>query len=200
MSALKNNRLVLATTNTGKVREMKSLLPGVEVLTLTDVSFTDDVEEPFETFAGNARAKAGAVFAATGIAALADDSGLCVEALGGAPGVHSARYAGVPQDSAKNIAKLLEAMRGVENRRAYFAAALCLCDENGARIFEGQCSGTIAHKPSGEGGFGYDPVFIPDGFAESFGVLPQDAKARLSHRAKALQKLATAVGLAGTVL
>ncbi len=183
----------MATTNAGKVRELKALLPGIDVLTLADVGFTDEVDEPFETFAQNARAKAEAVFTATGLPALADDSGLCVEALGGAPGVHSARYAGTPQDSAKNIAKLLESLRGVENRRAYFAAALCLCDERGVQIFEGQCLGTIAHEASGEGGFGYDPVFIPDGYGGSFGVLPSDVKASLSHRAKALHKLAAVV-------
>lgn len=195
MALLKNNRLVLATTNAGKVRELKALLPGVDVLTLADVGFTDEVDEPFDTFAENARAKAQAVFAATGIPAIADDSGLCVEALGGAPGVHSARYAGAPQDSAKNIAKLLEGLRSVENRRAYFAAALCLCDKNGAQVFEGRCLGTIANAASGEGGFGYDPVFIPDGYDESFGVLPPDVKASLSHRAKALQKLAAVIRL-----
>jgi XTP/dITP diphosphohydrolase len=107
--------------------------------------------------------------------------------------VHSARYAGEPQDSGRNIAKLLEAMRGVENRRAYFQAALCLCDESGSRIFEGRCDGSIADAPGGEGGFGYDPVFIPDGYTESFGALPPDVKARLSHRAKALQQLVAAV-------
>lgn len=194
MSFLKTNRLVLATTNAGKVREMKRLLPGVEILTLTDVGFMDEVEEPFDSFAENARVKAEAVFAATGIPALADDSGLCVDALGGAPGVHSARYAGEPQDAAKNIAKLLEAMHGMENRYAHFAAALCLCDESGARIFEGMCHGAIAQEASGDGGFGYDPVFVPDGWSETFGVLSPDVKAGLSHRAKALRKLVVAIG------
>lgn len=186
------SKLVLATTNNGKARELRELLPGVEILTLTDVHFRATIEEPHDSFAENARAKAQAVFAVTGLPVLADDSGLCVDALGGAPGVHSARYAGEPQNTVANKAKLLSVMRGIEDRRAQFVAALALCDAHGCRIFEGSCRGSIAHAPSGTGGFGYDPIFIPEGYDETFGTLPSDVKARLSHRAKALQQMVAA--------
>ena len=187
MAALK--KLVLATTNAGKAREIRELLPDVEILTLDEVGYTDTIEEPHDTFADNARVKAEAVFRATGIAALADDSGLCVDALDGAPGVHSARYAGEPQNSSANKAKLLMALRHADDRRAHFTAALALCDASGCRIFEGTCHGSIARAASGGSGFGYDPVFIPDGYTQTFGELPTDVKKRISHRAHALQKL-----------
>ena len=182
-------KLVLATTNAGKVREIRALLPGVEILTLNDVGFSEPVEEPHDTFADNARAKAEAVHRATGLPALADDSGLCVDALDGAPGVHSARYSGEPQNSAANKAKLLAVLRASEDRRAHFVAAIALCDASGCRVFEGECHGTIARTASGDGGFGYDPVFIPEGYTQTFGELPAEVKKSMSHRARALEKL-----------
>jgi XTP/dITP diphosphohydrolase len=133
------------------------------------------------------------VFAATGIPALADDSGLCVEALGGAPGVQSARYAGEPQNTGANKVKLLSALRGTEDRRARFVAALALFDESGCRIFEGECHGSIAQAPAGTGGFGYDPVFIPEGHSQTFAELPAELKSRISHRSLALQKMVSSL-------
>lgn len=188
MNALKD-RIVLATTNAGKAREFEALLPGLKILTLQDVGFLDTIEEPFDSFEQNARVKAETVFKATGIPSLADDSGLCVAARGGAPGVHSARYAGEPASSERNMTKLLDELKGADNRSAYFIAVLCFFDANGPRYFEGRCNGSIAYQASGSGGFGYDPVFIPEGYHQSFGELPPTVKAEISHRAKALAKL-----------
>lgn len=185
-----NEKLVLATRNPGKVAEMQALLPGFQLLSLDDVGFAEEIAEPFETFHENAEAKARAVFEHTRIPALSDDSGLCVAALDGAPGVLSKRYAGEQATDADNITKLLEAMRTEPDRAAHFTAVICLMDARGQpHSFEGICKGHIAEKPAGDRGFGYDPVFVPDGFDEPFAALPKEVKNNISHRAKALEKL-----------
>jgi XTP/dITP diphosphohydrolase len=189
-------RLLIATTSEGKGRELRQRLSeGWEVVTLRD-SFKiwgqwPDVEESGETFLDNARLKAARYSLwAAGEWVVADDSGLCVDALGGEPGVLSARYAGEPRDDGKNMARVLEKMRGKKNRRATFYCALVLA-RNGSSVaeMEGRCSGTLAEEARGSNGFGYDPIFIPEGYDKSFGELPLEVKARLSHRAKALDGL-----------
>ncbi|MBM5796646.1 MAG: RdgB/HAM1 family non-canonical purine NTP pyrophosphatase [Cyanobacteria bacterium M_surface_10_m2_119] len=190
-------KLVIASSNAGKVREFSALLAnlGLEILAQPEGL---EVEETGSTFAENARLKASAVARATGAWALADDSGLSVDALGGAPGVHSARYA--DSDSAR-IARLLreleEANHGATtpNRQAHFAAALALANPSGTVVLEveGRCPGQILKAPRGTGGFGYDPVFLVPETGLSFAEMPQELKARIGHRGRAFAQLAPAL-------
>ena len=187
-----NQKLVLATRNRGKVAEMQALLPGYTLLSLDDVGFAEEVAEPYHTFRENAAAKALAVFAHCGLPTIADDSGLCVDALQGAPGMQSKSYAGEGATDALNNAKLLEALESESNRAAHFVCVICLAQPDEQPIFfEGQCPGTIAATLAGNAGFGYDPLFIPNGFDAPFAALPKDIKNRISHRAQALEKLKT---------
>ena len=180
--------IVVATGNAHKVDEYRQLLDGqgVELKSLLDYPGFPGVEENGTTFAENAAQKAIAASRYCDVPAFADDSGLEVEALDGAPGIYSARYA--PTDR-ERIAKLLAALDGKENRRARFVCVIALAI-NGEVIecFEGEIRGTIAAAPSGENGFGYDPVFIPDGFEKSFAELTPEEKNRISHRANACRK------------
>jgi XTP/dITP diphosphohydrolase len=182
--------LVLATRNPHKIQEIRAILgrPGVELIGADAFPDAPDVEEDGDTFEANAVKKAVALARVTGLWALADDSGLAVEALDGAPGVTSARYAGEPVDTAANNRKLLAALDGGANRRAAFVCVLALSDPSGAaRTVTGRCTGTIASAARGTHGFGYDPLFIPDGYAQTFAEMPSELKNRLSHRAAALQ-------------
>lgn len=185
-------RLVVATRNAGKLREISGLLAGlpVEVCSLADYPEVPEVPEPHETFAANAAEKATQVARATGHWSLADDSGLLVEALGGAPGVLSARVAGT---DAGRITWLLERLEGVaaEGRGACFVCALCLATPDGVLgQWEGVASGVILTEPRGEHGFGYDPVFMDVASGRSFAELTTDQKAALSHRGQALMAFA----------
>lgn len=188
--------LLFATRNQGKVTELVELtrgLVGLEVRTL-DGYDVPEVEEDGETFAANAAKKARIVSAATGLPALADDSGLEVDALGGDPGVHSARYAGEECDDAKNNAKLISAMRGIENRSARFRSSLAIADtkgELGSGIIgaDGVCEGQILESPRGDGGFGYDPLFFCPQLNATFAELGIGTKNRLSHRARAMEMI-----------
>lgn len=183
-------KLILASNNQGKIREIRKLLPGVEILSLRDIGYTEPIPEPFATFEENARTKAETIHARFGDRVLSDDSGICVSALGGAPGVYSARYAGEGASDTENNELLLRKLRGVSDRAAYYYVVLCLISEDGSvRYFEGRCDGTIADAPQGSGGFGYDPLFIPDGFDASFGELPEEIKGGISHRGRALKQL-----------
>jgi XTP/dITP diphosphohydrolase len=181
-------RFVLATRNAHKLRELRTLLAPHELEPLPD-----DVEMPPETgatFAENALIKAGAVAHATGRPALADDSGIVVEALGGGPGIYSARYAGETATDEENLAKLLSEIRGNDDRRAAYVCALALVDPNGGReVFEGRCEGTLIDDPRGSGGFGYDPAFVPDdrppGEDRTMAELPPVEKDQISHRGRA---------------
>jgi XTP/dITP diphosphohydrolase len=183
-------KLLLATRNRHKLAEIRDIfsLPHCELLASDDVpGLPADLEEDADTFEGNALKKARALRDATGLWTLADDSGLEVAALGGAPGVHSARFAGEPCDHARNNAKLLAALSGVADRRARFRCVLALCAPDGREwTLEGVCNGTIAESPSGEEGFGYDPLFLPEGSPASFAAMPSAEKNRISHRARAL--------------
>lgn len=183
-------RLVLATRNPHKVREFAQLLAGHEVVPLPD-----DVELPpetGETFAENALGKARAAAAATGMAAIADDSGIEAAALGGAPGVRSARYAGEDATDEENLAKLLREVPADGDRRVAYVCALAYVDPDGReRLFEGRCEGELAHEPRGEGGFGYDPAFLPADLPDgrTMAELAPEEKDAISHRGRAARAL-----------
>lgn len=187
--------LVFATRNRGKLVELRALLPGIEVRSLDDVHVPEVIEDA-DTFAGNAAKKAREVSAATGLPALADDSGLEVDALGGAPGVYSARYAGEPHSDEKNNAKLLAALAGVpaEQRTARFRSVLALADVTGPLGTEvvtesGTCEGVILEAPRGTGGFGYDPLFYAPELGMTFAEAGVGPKNDLSHRARAMRAI-----------
>ncbi len=180
-------RLVLCTGNPGKVAEMRALLPdGIDLLSLRDVELPDDLPETGETLEANALQKARYAFGSSGIPCLADDTGLEVAALGGAPGVYSARYAGEAKDPLANMAKLLRELEGRTDRRARFRTVLALVDADGERTFEGQVSGVITVQAMGTGGFGYDPIFLPEGSALTFAQMEPGSKNALSHRGRAM--------------
>jgi XTP/dITP diphosphohydrolase len=197
------SRLLVATTNRGKLAELSSLLAahGLQVVGLDAFPGVPVAPEDEPDFAGNARAKALHYARATGLDTLADDSGLEVDALGGAPGVRSARYAGPGAGDAANRARLLEQLAGVADRRARFTCALCLV-RGGVPVLEvsGHCAGRIAQAPRGSGGFGYDALFLSDDPAaagRTFAELSRDEKSRLSHRGAALAALLARLGPAG---
>ncbi len=188
------DRLVIASNNPGKLREFQRMLAplGIEVLTQAQLGI-GEAEEPHCTFVENALAKARHVSRESGLPALADDSGICVEALGGAPGVLSARYAGDnPKSDARNNEKLLQEMQGVTDRRAHYYCVLVLvrhADDPQPLIAEGEWHGEIGHEERGDGGFGYDPMFWLPQYGKMAAELTHDEKAQISHRAKALQVL-----------
>ena len=191
-------KFVLATHNPGKLKEMGDILArfGVEVVSPKDLGITVDVEETGATFAENAMLIAKAICAAAKLPAIADDSGLCVDALNGGPGVYSARYGGEGLDDKGRYMLLLNSMRGQPTRAAHFACAIACVFPNGDELTaEGRCDGTIAFAPIGEGGFGYDPVFFVPELKKTFGQLTAEEKSAISHRGKALasfsEKLAT---------
>ncbi|MCQ2426844.1 MAG: RdgB/HAM1 family non-canonical purine NTP pyrophosphatase [Clostridia bacterium] len=196
-------KILMATRNKGKIRELNNLLaeyiPGekVELVSLDDIGFTDEIEENGNSFEENALIKAKAGCAATGLITVADDSGLTVEALGGAPGIYSARYSG--GDDEANNDKLLSELQGVKNREcAYVCAMACVFPEgnvlSGAPIVvTGTCEGEILCARRGEGGFGYDPLFWFDPFGKTFGELSQEEKNAVSHRGEAVRKLAASL-------
>jgi XTP/dITP diphosphohydrolase len=185
--------IVLASGNPGKKREIEELLApfGTRVVTQTELGITE-AEEPHDNFRDNALAKARHACFATRLPALADDSGLCVDALGGAPGVHSARYAGEPESDARNNEKLLSELKEKSDRRAHYVCVLVLMRGPGDTqplVAEAQWHGEIAHTARGSNGFGYDPYFYLPGLGRTAAELPPEEKNRLSHRGQALQKL-----------
>lgn len=181
-------KIVLATRNEGKVREMRRLLSGlnIEVVSAGEYAIPEVVEDA-GTLEGNALKKAKALHDATSLPALADDTGLEVDALNGAPGVHSARYAGPNADDAANRARLVEALQHETNRTARFRTVLAYVSDGDEHLFEGTCDGTITHEERGEDGFGYDSVFIPEEDDRTFAEMPADQKNAISHRARAMQ-------------
>ena len=190
-------KIVAATNNKHKVKELTALFSGsdTELVTLREIGFTDEIIEDGSTFLENARIKAMAVHKATGLASIADDSGLCVDALGGEPGIYSARYAsedGENSDDKKNNEKLLKNLDLVpENERtARFVSALCFIDADGTEVSAvGKCEGIITREERGEGGFGYDPLFFFPSFGKTFGELTDEEKNSVSHRANAVKML-----------
>ena len=186
-------RFVLATHNPGKLREMGEILKdfGIEVVSPRDLGITVDVEETGTAFAENALLKAKAICKEANLPAIADDSGLCVDALNGAPGVYSARYGGEGLDDKGRYMLLLSSLRGAPTRAAHFACAVACAFPNGDTLTaEGRCDGSIAYAPLGEGGFGYDPVFLLAGTGKTFGQLTQEEKSAVSHRGRALKDFA----------
>lgn len=184
-------RMLLCTGNPGKAAELRALLPiRVEVMTLADAGLPDDLPEEADTLEGNALQKARFAHARTGLPCLADDTGLEVRALHGAPGVHSARYAGEAKDAGANMRKLLAALEGQVDRSARFRTVLAWVAAGEERLFEGMVEGRIAAEPRGSKGFGYDPVFLPQGCALTFAEMDAAEKNALSHRARAMQAAA----------
>lgn len=181
--------LIFATHNNNKVKEVTKMLPSyLSMKSLTAIDFFEEIEETGETFEENALLKAKTIFNKTGKNVFADDSGLVIEALDGAPGVYSARYAGTGKDE-DNIAKALKELDGKTNRKAYFISIFCLILNGKEYFFEGRVNGTIATEIMGDNGFGYDPIFIPDGFSKSFAQMTPEEKNAISHRGKAIGKL-----------
>lgn len=189
-------KFVLATHNPNKIREMGAILSqfGVEVVSPRDLGITVDVEETGVTFAENAMLKAKAICELAKLPAIADDSGLCVDALNGGPGVYSARFGGEGLDDKGRYTLLLEMLRGQTDRAAHFHTSIVCAFPNGDELVcEGECPGTIAFAPMGEGGFGYDPVFFVPELRKTFGQLTAEEKASVSHRGKALRAFAAAL-------
>jgi XTP/dITP diphosphohydrolase len=188
-----NFQLLVATGNTGKVRELKEFLIDLPIVLrdLNEFPNVSEVEETGATFSENAILKAVGYAVQTGFWTLADDSGLEVETLGGAPGVFSARYAGENAGDEEKIAKLIDKLGETGNRRARFVCAMAIADETGEIKFHttGICDGKITVNPRGTNGFGYDPIFIPDGFEQTFGELSGEVKQKISHRGHAMEKI-----------
>lgn len=186
-------QIVIASNNVGKLAEFKEMLRGYTVLSPKELGIDFDVEETGATFFDNALLKARALYELCGLPALADDSGLCVDALDGAPGVFSARYSGGTDRD--NIEKLLRELDGVKNRAAHFVS--CIVYYDGDRTLEavGETHGHITDAPHGDGGFGYDPVFYSDDLKKTFGTATGEEKNGVSHRARALAKMSELLGL-----
>ncbi len=187
-------RLVLATHNKGKLAEFAALLApfGIQTVSSGELGLAEP-EEPAPDFVGNARIKALAATTASGAPALADDSGFCVAALGGAPGVHSARWAGPTKDFDLAMARVQAELGAGDDSRAWFVSALCLAWPDGhTETFVGRAEGSLVWPPRGTGGFGYDPMFVPAGGLETYGEMNAEAKHATSHRARALQALLAA--------
>ncbi|MEO8740829.1 MAG: RdgB/HAM1 family non-canonical purine NTP pyrophosphatase [Casimicrobiaceae bacterium] len=193
-------RLVLASNNAGKLREFRRLLAplGIEVIAQADLDIPE-AEEPHHTFVENALAKARHASRIASLPALADDSGVCVDALAGAPGVQSARYAGEPKSDARNNARLVADLAGVADRRAHYYCVLVLMrhgEDPEPMLAEGRWDGTIIDAPRGDGGFGYDPYFLDAETGLTGAELPLEIKNRVSHRGQALRALITQLGAA----
>ncbi|SFM78682.1 XTP/dITP diphosphohydrolase [Algoriella xinjiangensis] len=181
--------LIFATHNDHKVKEVAQMLPSyLTMKSLTDINFHDEIDETGKTFEENALLKAKTIFEKTNKNIFADDSGLVIDALDGAPGVYSARYAGTGKD-ADNVTKALKELEGKTNRKAYFISIFCLILNGKEYFFEGKVNGTISTEILGEDGFGYDPIFIPDGYSKSFAQMTAEEKNNISHRGLAVKKL-----------
>lgn len=185
-----HQQLLFASSNLHKLEEIRLMLPDSYLLLgLNDISLTEEIPEPYDSFAANATAKTSFVYSRTGLPCFADDSGLEIDALQGRPGVLSARYAGEHKSSEDNLRKVLHELKDMPKRTARFVAVIAYQpNEKESYLFEGKVEGTISFTPTGTAGFGYDPIFIPAGFHQSFAELPAHIKNRISHRAKAMQK------------
>jgi len=184
--------LIFATNNEHKVSEIQSLLPkDINVITLQQAGINIDIPEPYDTLQENANTKAKAIFEITKQNCFSEDTGLEIDALNGAPGVHSARYASEDRNFNANIEKVLTNLKNIENRTAQFRTVICLIWEQKEYYFEGICRGHIAEQNSGTAGFGYDPIFIPEGADKSFATMTMEEKNTFSHRQKAVTQLFT---------
>ena len=182
-------KIVFATNNANKLKEVQQLLPSVEIISLQDIGCFEDIPETADTLEGNAILKANFVTKNYGFDCFADDTGLEVEALNGAPGVFSARYAGENADSEKNMQKLLSELKNKSNRNAKFKTIVALNLKENQYLFKGICKGEILTEKHGEKGFGYDPIFKPSSFNTSFAQMTLEEKGQISHRGKAIKKL-----------
>ena len=183
-------KLVVATNNAHKLEEIAAILGDeMELLSLKDIKCFADIPETADTLEGNACQKAMYIYENYGMDCFADDTGLEVDALNGAPGVYSARYAGDGHDSEANMQKLLHELEGKKNRKAQFRTAICLIQEGKEYLFEGIVKGEIIQEKRGGAGFGYDPIFVPEGYEQTFAELGNDVKNTISHRARAVEKL-----------
>ena len=182
-------KIIAATKNKNKLREFGEILKGFEIISQEDAGVDIDVEETGTTFEENSMLKAKAIFDATGIAAIADDSGLCVDALGGEPGVYSARYGGEGYDDSGRVQLLLKNMQNVpdDKRTARFVCAITLVGADGVITARGECEGKIDYEPKGENGFGYDPVFFVEKYGKTMAEVSPEEKNAISHRGKALE-------------
>jgi XTP/dITP diphosphohydrolase len=184
-------KIIFATHNKGKLEEVRKLLnqTTIELLSLDDIHFSNEIPEDYQTLQENAIQKAAFIFEKFKIPTFADDSGLLVEALDGQPGVFSARYAGEHGNHEANMSKLLHELSGVLNRKAHFKTVIAFVDEKQTKVFEGIVEGEITLEKKGEKGFGYDPIFQPNGCAQTFAEMELSEKNSMSHRGKALKKL-----------
>lgn len=183
-------KLVFASSNNHKINEIKKLLPvNIELLGLNDIQCFDEIPETAETIEGNAILKANYIKNNYGLNCFADDSGLEIEALNGQPGVYSARYAGEPKDDNKNIDKVLFELHNQTNRKANFKTVICLNLNDRQYLFTGIVNGSIINEKKGDNGFGYDPIFVPDGFDKTFAQMTFEEKNQISHRAKAVMQM-----------
>jgi len=184
--------LLFASNNRHKAEEINSILgKQFQIITLAEAGIVIDIPEPHDTIAANAAEKSSVIFQLTGKNCFGEDTGLEVEALGGAPGVKSARFAGEKATALENMTKLQELMKGQKNRKARFVTVISLRLNGEHHLFSGMCSGTLTEVPAGKDGFGYDPLFIPDGSKQSFAEMSMDEKNKFSHRKKALQAMIT---------
>ena len=182
--------LVFATHNAHKLKEIQALLPTtIKLLSLTDINCNEDIPETATTIEGNALLKAQYIKEKYGYDVFADDTGLEVVALNGAPGVYSARYAGAQKNDADNVALLLQQMEGNPERKAQFRTVIALCLGKETYTFEGIAKGSICQIPICNNGFGYDPIFVPEGYTQTFAQLSQEEKNNISHRGRAFEKL-----------
>lgn len=184
-------KLVFATNNKNKLEEVKAMLTNYEIVSLADIGCFDDIPETASTLEGNAILKADYITNKYGLNCFADDTGLEIEALNNAPGVYSARYSGEHGNSEKNMEKVLNELNSQSNRNAQFRTAIALNIEGKQFVFEGICKGEILKEKAGEHGFGYDPIFKPEGFSKSFAEMDMEQKGSISHRGKAIEKLVT---------
>lgn len=186
-------KLVFATNNKHKLEELRKIIAGsdIEIVSLADINCHDDIPETADTLEGNALQKARYIREHYGYDCFADDTGLEVEALDNAPGVYSARYAGPGHDSEANMNKLLHEMEGKENRKAHFRTAIALILNGQEHLFDGIINGIITERKRGDSGFGYDPIFQPESYHQTFAEMGNDIKNRISHRALAVKKLAS---------
>lgn len=183
-------KLLFATNNVHKLREVREIAGNdFQVLSLKDVNLDTEIPETQATLEGNAAQKARFVYGITGVDCFADDTGLEIDALDGRPGVYSARYAGEGCSFDDNVQKILDELQGIENRKACFRCVVCLILEGKEYLFEGRIPGIITEERSGEGGFGYDPVFLPDGHTMTFSEMPAHLKNGISHRGIAISKM-----------
>ena len=183
-------KLVFATNNLNKLAEVQKMLPTtIELLSLKDINCFDDIEETATTLEGNAQIKANHISEKYGYNCFADDTGLEVTALNGAPGVYSARYAGEPTNAENNMQKLLNELHNQTNRDAQFRTSICLNLNGEQFLFDGVCKGQILPEKQGEQGFGYDPIFQPEGYKKSFAEMTAEEKNKISHRGLAIQQL-----------